>query len=160
MYSGLINLSVHFQMSQHQVHAVQQLAKVMGWHVLSFSNHVGLGPVESIGNASAITVASPNGDYSISGSENPRFPLIAYVSTTSASQGGCQLIQMQEALFYGLNIFSPSSMTGKQRACLNHFIGSWGPDDCTHPSWQAMKSNVPPVQLPRPDLEASDASPL
>ncbi|MEQ2168838.1 Mediator of RNA polymerase II transcription subunit 17, partial [Goodea atripinnis] len=53
-------------MSQHQVHAVQQLAKVMGWHVLSFSNHVGLGPVESIGNASAITVASPNGEYAIS----------------------------------------------------------------------------------------------
>ncbi|CAB1453279.1 unnamed protein product [Pleuronectes platessa] len=47
------------QMSQHQVHAVQQLAKVMGWHVLSFSNHVGLGPVESIGNASAVTVAPP-----------------------------------------------------------------------------------------------------
>lgn len=68
-------------MSQHQVHAVQQLAKVMGWHVLSFSNHVGLGPVESIGNASAITVASPNGDYAISGSvfcckrmENPKIP--------------------------------------------------------------------------------------
>ncbi|KAG8453009.1 hypothetical protein GDO86_004715 [Hymenochirus boettgeri] len=54
------------QMSQHQVLAVQQLAKVMGWHVLSFSNHVGLGPVESIGNASSITVASPNGDYEIS----------------------------------------------------------------------------------------------
>lgn len=57
----------HSQMSQHQVHAVQQLAKVMGWQVLSFSNHVGLGPIESIGNASAITVASPNGDYAISG---------------------------------------------------------------------------------------------
>lgn len=56
-----------WQMSQHQVHAVQQLAKVMGWHVLSFSNHVGLGPVESIGNASAVTVASPNGEYAISG---------------------------------------------------------------------------------------------
>ncbi|KAF5902992.1 mediator of RNA polymerase II transcription subunit 17, partial [Clarias magur] len=54
------------QMSQHQVHAVQQLAKVMGWHVLSFSNHVGLGAIESIGNASAITVASPNGAYAIS----------------------------------------------------------------------------------------------
>lgn len=54
-------------MSQHQVHAVQQLAKVMGWHVLSFSNHVGLGPIESVGNASAITVASPNGEYAISG---------------------------------------------------------------------------------------------
>lgn len=59
------------QMSQHQVHAVQQLAKVMGWHVLSFSNHVGLGPIESIGNASAITVASPNGEYSISVRNGP-----------------------------------------------------------------------------------------
>lgn len=60
-------VSMLSQMSQHQVHAVQQLAKVMGWHVLSFSNHVGLGPVESIGNASAVTVASPNGEYAISG---------------------------------------------------------------------------------------------
>ncbi|XP_033988697.1 mediator of RNA polymerase II transcription subunit 17 isoform X2 [Trematomus bernacchii] len=59
------------QMSQHQVHAVQQLAKVMGWQVLSFSNHVGLGPVESIGNASAVTVASPNGEYAISVRNGP-----------------------------------------------------------------------------------------
>ncbi|XP_075707594.1 mediator of RNA polymerase II transcription subunit 17 isoform X2 [Rhinoderma darwinii] len=59
------------QMSQHQILAVQQLAKVMGWHVLSFSNHVGLGPVESIGNASSITVASPNGDYSVSVRNGP-----------------------------------------------------------------------------------------
>ncbi|XP_069828087.1 mediator of RNA polymerase II transcription subunit 17 [Dendropsophus ebraccatus] len=59
------------QMSQHQVLAVQQLAKVMGWHVLSFSNHVGLGPVESIGNASSITVASPNGDYVVSVRNGP-----------------------------------------------------------------------------------------
>ncbi|CAJ0951904.1 unnamed protein product [Ranitomeya imitator] len=58
------------QMSQHQILAVQQLAKVMGWHVLSFSNHVGLGPVESIGNASSITVASPNGDYTVSVASN------------------------------------------------------------------------------------------
>ncbi|KAA0702463.1 Mediator of RNA polymerase II transcription subunit 17 [Triplophysa tibetana] len=59
------------QMSQHQVHAVQQLAKVMGWHVLSFSNHVGLGPIESVGNASAITVASPNGEHAISVRNGP-----------------------------------------------------------------------------------------
>lgn len=63
----LASTFVLLQMSQHQVHAVQQLAKVMGWHVLSFSNHVGLGPVESIGNASAVTVASPSGEYAISG---------------------------------------------------------------------------------------------
>ena len=71
----------HSQMSQHQVHAVQQLAKVMGWQVLSFSNHVGLGPIESIGNASAITVASPSGDYAISGtftSLNEKRPLAVW----------------------------------------------------------------------------------
>ncbi|NP_001093376.1 mediator complex subunit 17 L homeolog [Xenopus laevis] len=59
------------QMSQHQVLAVQQLAKVMGWHLLSFSNHVGLGQVETIGNASSITVTSPNGDYAISVRNGP-----------------------------------------------------------------------------------------
>ncbi|XP_068601519.1 mediator of RNA polymerase II transcription subunit 17 isoform X2 [Brachionichthys hirsutus] len=59
------------QMSQHQVHAVQQLAKVMGWHVLSFSSHVGLGPVESVGNASAVTVATPNGGCAISVRNGP-----------------------------------------------------------------------------------------
>jgi len=81
-------------MSQHQVHAVQQLAKVMGWHVLSFSNHVGLGPVESIGNASAVTVASPNGEYAISGetSDEKRkyFP----------SQPGQQLLHCNTQLSY------------------------------------------------------------
>lgn len=60
-------LCIFVQMSQHQVHAVQQLAKVMGWQVLSFSNQVGLGPVESIGNASAVTVASPSGEHAITG---------------------------------------------------------------------------------------------
>lgn len=59
------------QMSQHQVHAVQQLAKVMGWQVLSFSNQVGLGPVESIGNASAVTVASPSGEHAITVRNGP-----------------------------------------------------------------------------------------
>lgn len=66
-----VSLFCRPQMSQHQVHAVQQLAKVMGWQVLSFSSHVGLGPIESVGNASAITVASPSGDYAISGTSNP-----------------------------------------------------------------------------------------
>ncbi|KAK2502336.1 hypothetical protein MC885_001968 [Smutsia gigantea] len=59
------------QMSQHQVHAVQQLAKVMGWQVLSFGNHVGLGSMESTGNASAVMVASPSGDYAISVRNGP-----------------------------------------------------------------------------------------
>ncbi|XP_064841622.1 mediator of RNA polymerase II transcription subunit 17-like [Oncorhynchus masou masou] len=54
------------QMSQQQVHAVQHLAKVMSWHVLSFSNHLGLGSLESIESAWAITIASSNREYAIS----------------------------------------------------------------------------------------------
>lgn len=73
-------------MSQHQVHAVQQLAKVMGWHVLSFSNHVGLGPVESVGNASAVTVASPNGEYAVSG-ESPGQSLSATPALSGYTDG-------------------------------------------------------------------------
>jgi len=73
-------------MSQHQVHAVQQLAKVMGWHVQSFSNHVGLGPVESIGNASAVTVASPNGEYAISGETGLGLPRGQNTHSTLLSQ--------------------------------------------------------------------------
>uniref|UniRef100_UPI00358E450F mediator of RNA polymerase II transcription subunit 17 n=1 Tax=Myxine glutinosa TaxID=7769 RepID=UPI00358E450F len=54
------------QMCQHQTHAVQQLAKVMGWLVLSFSNHVCLGPVETTGNAASISITSPSGEHTIS----------------------------------------------------------------------------------------------
>lgn len=50
------------QVSQHQVNAVQQLSKTMGWKILSINNCVGVGPVEPIGVASSIVVASPNGD--------------------------------------------------------------------------------------------------
>ncbi|CAL8374824.1 mediator of RNA polymerase II transcription subunit 17 [Gadus morhua] len=84
------------QMSQHQVHAVQQLAKVMGWHVLSFSNHVGLGPVESIGNASAITVASANGEYAISvrnGPESGCKVLVQFPRSQNKDQPKSEVVQ-------------------------------------------------------------------
>ncbi|XP_031429943.1 mediator of RNA polymerase II transcription subunit 17 isoform X2 [Clupea harengus] len=76
------------QMSQHQVHAVQQLAKVMGWHVLSFSNHVGLGAVENIGNASALTVASPNGEHAISVRNGPEQGCRVLVQRVRGGGGG------------------------------------------------------------------------
>lgn len=39
---------------------VQMAAKLLGWKVLSISNHVGVGDLESIGNAQGIMIASPN----------------------------------------------------------------------------------------------------
>ncbi|CAG2110486.1 unnamed protein product, partial [Medioppia subpectinata] len=50
------------QVSQHQVFAIQALAKPMGWRVLSLNINVGVGHVEPIGTASSIVLVSPNGD--------------------------------------------------------------------------------------------------
>lgn len=50
------------QINQHQISGLQQVAKCMGWQTLSNSNHLGIGAVEPLGNASSCVLASPNGD--------------------------------------------------------------------------------------------------
>lgn len=50
------------QIYQHQITAVQQLARCMGWQYLSNSTHLGIGAVEPLGNASSCILASPMGD--------------------------------------------------------------------------------------------------
>ncbi|XP_011307730.1 mediator of RNA polymerase II transcription subunit 17 [Fopius arisanus] len=50
------------QIHQHQITAVQNLAKCMGWQFLANSSHLGLGAVEPLGNASSCILASPIGD--------------------------------------------------------------------------------------------------
>ncbi|XP_012252603.1 mediator of RNA polymerase II transcription subunit 17 [Athalia rosae] len=50
------------QIYQHQITAVQALAKCMGWQFLANSSHLGLGAVEPLGNASSCILASPIGD--------------------------------------------------------------------------------------------------
>ncbi|XP_046739464.1 mediator of RNA polymerase II transcription subunit 17 [Diprion similis] len=50
------------QIYQHQITAVQALAKCMGWQFLANSSHLGLGAVELLGNASSCILASPIGD--------------------------------------------------------------------------------------------------
>ncbi|XP_055389392.1 mediator of RNA polymerase II transcription subunit 17 [Condylostylus longicornis] len=50
------------QINQHQISCLLNLAKCMAWQVLSNSNHLGIGSVEPLGNASACLLASPNGD--------------------------------------------------------------------------------------------------
>lgn len=50
------------QITQHQISGLQAVAKCMAWQTLSNSNHLGIGPVEPLGNACSILVASPTGD--------------------------------------------------------------------------------------------------
>jgi mediator of RNA polymerase II transcription subunit 17 len=50
------------QICQHQITALQNLAKCMAWQILSNSTHLGIGAVEPLGNASSCLLASPNGD--------------------------------------------------------------------------------------------------
>ncbi|KAK9870163.1 hypothetical protein WA026_006253 [Henosepilachna vigintioctopunctata] len=53
---------VFCHINQHQILAVQALAKTMGWQSLANSNHLGTGAVEPLGNASSCLLASPTGD--------------------------------------------------------------------------------------------------
>ncbi|XP_076044379.1 mediator complex subunit 17 isoform X2 [Oratosquilla oratoria] len=50
------------QISQHNMAASQSMAKYMGWTVLTADTNIGVGPVEPLGNASAVLLASPNGN--------------------------------------------------------------------------------------------------
>ncbi|XP_050542328.1 mediator of RNA polymerase II transcription subunit 17 [Daktulosphaira vitifoliae] len=54
------------QVYQHQIAGVQSIAKTHGWQFLASSSHLGLGPVEPMGNASSCLLASPIGDRLIS----------------------------------------------------------------------------------------------
>ncbi|VVC36022.1 Mediator complex, subunit Med17 [Cinara cedri] len=54
------------QIYQHQIMGVQSVAKTQGWQCLASSSHLGLGPVEPMGNASSCLLASPIGDRLIS----------------------------------------------------------------------------------------------
>uniref|UniRef100_A0A0A9WMF7 Mediator of RNA polymerase II transcription subunit 17 n=1 Tax=Lygus hesperus TaxID=30085 RepID=A0A0A9WMF7_LYGHE len=53
---------IYCQIFQHQIQAVQSLAKCMGWHYLANSSHLGIGAVEPLGNACSCILASPMGD--------------------------------------------------------------------------------------------------
>nr|CAI5858896.1 unnamed protein product [Callosobruchus analis] len=53
---------VFCHINQHQILAVQALAKTMGWQALGNSNHLGTGAVEPLGNASSCLLSSPTGD--------------------------------------------------------------------------------------------------
>lgn len=50
------------QINNHQISGLQLVAKCMAWQTLSNSNHLGIGSVEPLGNATSCLLSSPNGD--------------------------------------------------------------------------------------------------
>uniref|UniRef100_A0A1A9WJM0 Mediator of RNA polymerase II transcription subunit 17 n=1 Tax=Glossina brevipalpis TaxID=37001 RepID=A0A1A9WJM0_9MUSC len=50
------------QINSHQISCLINLARCMAWPVISNSNHLGIGKVEPLGNASSCLLASPNSD--------------------------------------------------------------------------------------------------
>lgn len=51
-----------YQINQHQITGLWHLSKCLGWQMLANSNHMGIGSVEPLGNASSCMLASPKGD--------------------------------------------------------------------------------------------------
>ncbi|KAI1284855.1 Mediator of RNA polymerase II transcription subunit 17 [Halotydeus destructor] len=74
------------QVSQHQVMVVQALAKIMGWKILSLTNNCGVGPVEMIGTASSVVLASPNGQRLIAMRHGPESGVHVSVSLSPHEQ--------------------------------------------------------------------------
>lgn len=72
------------QINQHQISGLQAVAKCMAWQILSNSNHLGIGPIEPLGNASSILLAAPNGDRMIAVQiccDPPQIDVRVYVAT-------------------------------------------------------------------------------
>ncbi|XP_064113711.1 mediator of RNA polymerase II transcription subunit 17-like [Macrobrachium nipponense] len=70
------------QISQHNMAAVQGLAKYNGWTVLSSEQNIGTGAIEPLGNASTVILASPSGNKVIGVHSGPHQRISLYVSSS------------------------------------------------------------------------------
>ncbi|KAK7066861.1 Mediator of RNA polymerase II transcription subunit 17 [Halocaridina rubra] len=70
------------QISQHNMAAVQGLAKYNGWTVLSSEQNIGTGAIEPFGNASTVILASPSGNKVIGVHSGPHQRISLYVSSS------------------------------------------------------------------------------
>ncbi|XP_026463580.1 mediator of RNA polymerase II transcription subunit 17-like [Ctenocephalides felis] len=68
------------QIYQHQILALQAVARCMGWQHLATSSHLGIGPVEPLGNAASCILASPMGDRAIAVRCEPQNGMQVYIS--------------------------------------------------------------------------------
>jgi len=47
------------QVAQHYILCIQTFVKSLGWHVLAYNNHIGVGDLEPVGNALGAIIVSP-----------------------------------------------------------------------------------------------------
>ncbi|XP_042219140.1 mediator of RNA polymerase II transcription subunit 17-like isoform X2 [Homarus americanus] len=70
------------QISQHNMAALQVLAKYTGWTLLSSEQNIGTGAIEPLGNASTVMLASPSGNKVIGVHSGPHQRVSVYVSSS------------------------------------------------------------------------------
>ncbi|XP_045616724.1 mediator of RNA polymerase II transcription subunit 17 isoform X1 [Procambarus clarkii] len=70
------------QISQHNMAALQGLAKFTGWTLLSSEQNIGTGAIEPLGNASTVMLASPSGNKVIGVHSGPHQRVSVYVSSS------------------------------------------------------------------------------
>ncbi|KAK4300045.1 hypothetical protein Pmani_017759 [Petrolisthes manimaculis] len=70
------------QISQHNMAALQCLARYTGWTVLSSEQNVGTGAIEPLGNASTVMLASPSGNKVIGVHSGPHQRVSVMVSSS------------------------------------------------------------------------------
>ncbi|KAK8725170.1 hypothetical protein OTU49_010734 [Cherax quadricarinatus] len=70
------------QISQHNMAALQALAKYTGWTLLSSEQNIGTGAIEPLGNASTVMLASPSGNKVIGVHSGPHQRVSVYVSSS------------------------------------------------------------------------------
>ncbi|CAL4186926.1 unnamed protein product, partial [Meganyctiphanes norvegica] len=93
------------QISQHNMAAVQCLAKYTGWTVLSSEQNIGIGALEPLGNASTVMLASPMGNKIIGVRSVPHPGVTVYVASAPR------------------NDFYPSSVVSEQK--WENLAGEW-----------------------------------
>lgn len=93
------------QISQHNMAAVQCLAKYTGWTVLSSEQNIGIGSLEPLGNASTVMLASPMGNKVIAVRSVPHPGVTVYVASAPC------------------NDFYPSTVVSEQR--WENLAGEW-----------------------------------
>jgi len=68
------------QLAQHQISGVQNLARVMGWQVLSASSFLGNGAVEPLGSAAGCLLSNAKADRFLAVRHSPQFNYTVYMA--------------------------------------------------------------------------------
>ncbi|XP_060062888.1 mediator of RNA polymerase II transcription subunit 17-like [Ylistrum balloti] len=79
---------IMWQISQHQLSVSQNLARMMGWQMLSTSTALGVGDMEDVGTASSLVLASPNHDRVLAIKSGPSSGVKVFLQCHSKDHNG------------------------------------------------------------------------